>query len=220
MRFSFVCFICASLAAAAPPVTEIKVDQVGYLPTAPKIALVAAAQPASTFTIRRTSDSSIVFRGQLATPVDDKDTGDRVQWADFTTFNKTGTYFLDVPGVGRSWNFTIAGNVYDRAWYLVTRAFYGQRCGIAVDLGPEFPGFKHDACHLQGAYHGTSGKVGEAPSTGGWHDAGDYGRYIVTGYRRKVSWRRNTRLRSRARPGTRPDGCGEQRFDCEQPPAS
>ena len=58
-------------------------------------------------------------------------------------------------------------------------AYYGQRCGTAVDLGPEFAGYKHDACHLTGAYHPSSGKSGPHPSAGGWHDAGDYGRYVV-----------------------------------------
>src|SRR6185295_11851151 len=59
------------------------------------------------------------------------------------------------------------------------RAFYGQRCGTAVDLGPEFKGYKHAACHLNGAYHSTSGKSGPHASAKGWHDAGDYGRYVV-----------------------------------------
>jgi endoglucanase len=59
------------------------------------------------------------------------------------------------------------------------RSYYGQRCGIAVDLGKEFPGFKHEACHLEGAYHASSGKTGVHVSKGGWHDAGDYGRYVV-----------------------------------------
>jgi endoglucanase len=59
------------------------------------------------------------------------------------------------------------------------RAFYGQRCGTAVDLAPEFPGYKHTACHLKGDFHSSSGKQGERDNVGGWHDAGDYGRYVV-----------------------------------------
>jgi endoglucanase len=59
------------------------------------------------------------------------------------------------------------------------RSFYGQRCGTAVDLGPEFPNFKHAACHLTAAYHFTSGKRGPLAPAKGWHDAGDYGRYVV-----------------------------------------
>ena len=64
-------------------------------------------------------------------------------------------------------------------FYLAMRSYYGQRCGTAVDLGPEFPGYKHAACHLEGAYHASSGKTGPHMSAKGWHDAGDYGRYVV-----------------------------------------
>jgi endoglucanase len=102
-----------------------------------------------------------------------------VQAADFTKLAESGTYYLEVPGVGRSWDFAIGGDVYARAYYLAMRAFYGQRCGTAVDLGPEFPGYAHAACHLKGAYHPSSGRTGAHESARGWHDAGDYGRYVV-----------------------------------------
>jgi len=164
---------------AAPPTTAIKLDQAGYLPTAPKIALVVSPEPASAFFVRRAADDSIAYRGKLATPVADPDTGDRVQAAEFTPLQATGVYYLDVPGTGRSWRFSIAPDVYARAYYLSARAFYGQRCGTAVDLGPEFPGYRHPACHLEGGYHPSSGKTGPIHNPGGWHDAGDYGRYTV-----------------------------------------
>ena len=59
------------------------------------------------------------------------------------------------------------------------RGFYGQRCGTAVDMGPEFPGYSHPACHLHGEFHPSSGAQGPRDNIGGWHDAGDYGRYVV-----------------------------------------
>jgi len=166
-------------ALAAPAVLEIKLDQVGYLPAAAKIAVVAAAKPASIFFVRRSAGGAAVFHGTLGAPRADADSGDTVQLADFSALRAGGDYYLDVPGVGRSWNFSIGNNVYRRAYYLAMRSYYGQRCGTAVDLGPEFPGYKHDACHLEGAWHASSGKTGARASRQGWHDAGDYGRYIV-----------------------------------------
>ena len=59
------------------------------------------------------------------------------------------------------------------------RGFYGQRCGTAVDMGPEFPEYKHAACHQKGEFHPSSGSSGPRNNIGGWHDAGDYGRYMV-----------------------------------------
>jgi endoglucanase len=134
---------------------------------------------ARTFEVKRASDNVTVFKGKLGPAIADADTGDAVQTADFTKLRREGTYYLDVPGVGRSWTFAIQKGVFLRTYYLALRAFYGQRCGTAVDLGPEFPGYAHAPCHLKGEFHISSGKQGERDNIGGWHDAGDYGRYVV-----------------------------------------
>lgn len=155
----------------------IKVDQVGYPLDGPKVALVDGS--AESFEIKRSSDGAVVFHGKLTPGELDPDTGDKVRAADFSGFRQAGKYYLEVPGVGRSWNFEVGKNVYERAYYLAMRGFYGQRCGTAVDLGPEFPGYSHPACHQHGEFHSSSGAKGERNNLGGWHDAGDYGRYMV-----------------------------------------
>ena len=165
-----------SFAADSTP-KAIKVDQVGYLPTAPKVAVVSA--PGEKFQVKRSSDGTIVYEGSLKPAVVDHDTGDKVSEADFTPFHSVGKYYVEVPGVGRSYDFAIQPDVYSHSYYLAMRAFYGQRCGTAVDMGSEFPGYSHPICHQQGEFHGSSGKKGERDNIGGWHDAGDYGRYVV-----------------------------------------
>ena len=178
MRVLLVVIICV-LSASAAPTTAIKVDQVGYLPQARKLAFVVTTQPATEFFVRKLDDASISFRARLSLPVYDPDSGDRVQIAGFSELQTEGRYYIEVPGVGTSWAFSIGRLVYRRAFFLTMRSFYGQRCGTAVDLSPEFPGFKHAACHSSGAYHPSSGKSGPRVSAKGWHDAGDYGRYVV-----------------------------------------
>ena len=163
--------------AAEGKSVQIKVDQVGYLPDSTKLALVTAQGRA--FEVKRVSDNATAFKGNLGPASQDADTGDSVQVADFSELKESGTYYLDVPGVGKSWTFSIRPDVFSRTYYLAMRAFYGQRCGTAVDLGPEFPGYSHPACHMKGMFHATSGKQGERNNVGGWHDAGDYGRYVV-----------------------------------------
>jgi endoglucanase len=155
----------------------IKVDQVGYPIDGPKVALVDAT--AKAFVLKRSSDGVVVFHGRLAPAELDSNSGDKVQVADFSSFRQAGKYFIEVPGVGRSWNFEVDKNVYQRAYTLAMLGFYGQRCGTAVDLGPEFPGYSHPACHQHGEFHSSSGAKGERDNLGGWHDAGDYGRYMV-----------------------------------------
>jgi endoglucanase len=55
---------------------------------------------------------------------------------------------------------------------------YGQRCGVAVELEHEGKTFSHGACHTKDAVpweDQASRAVKDV--TGGWHDAGDYGKY-------------------------------------------
>jgi len=184
LTFAFLFFIVqvgiGPLAFAQTATTSIKVDQVGYLPDAPKIALLSASgSNPQNFLIKRTKDNSVAFQGKLSSAVHDPNSGDDVQAADFSGLREPGRYYVDVPSIGRSWNFEIGPNVYSRAYKMAMLGFYGQRCGTAVDLGPEFPGYKHPACHLKGEFHPSSGKSGERDNVGGWHDAGDYGRYVV-----------------------------------------
>jgi endoglucanase len=168
---------------AEAPTTAIKVDQVGYPADRPKVGFYSLNPGTQSipkdFQVHRSSDGGVVFKGKLTMPEQDASTGDQVQAADFSAFQKAGTYYLEIPGAGRSWNFAVGGNVYQHAYYMAMRGFYGQRCGTAVDMGPEFPGFSHPACHLRGEYGPSSGKSGERDNVGGWHDAGDYGRYMV-----------------------------------------
>jgi len=165
------------LHATENPTLAIKVDQVGYLAEGPKVAVVSV--PAKTFEIRRSSDGKVEFHGSLGPAALDPLTGDTVQVADFSRLRLPGSYYVQVPGVGKSWTFRVSRNVYDHAYFLAMRGFYGQRCGTAVDLGPDFPGYAHAACHLHGEFHPSSGATGPRNNLGGWHDAGDYGRYMV-----------------------------------------
>lgn len=176
----FLCLIPSSVEVADSgqrASIDIKVDQVGYPVKALKVAIVTA--PARAFEVKRASDDVAVFQGKLSASVTDSNTGDQVETADFSSLRQPGTYYLDVPGVGRSWTFSIGPDVFSHTFYLATRAFYGQRCGTAVDLGAEFPGYSHAACHLKGTFHPSSGNEGPRDIVGGWHDAGDYGRYVV-----------------------------------------
>jgi endoglucanase len=87
--------------------------------------------------------------------------------------------------VGVSHEFEISPSAYAGAFRLALRSFYGQRCGTAVDLSPTHPGYAHPACHTAGTpnpdarFHSSSGRSGSRESSRGWHDAGDYGKYVV-----------------------------------------
>jgi endoglucanase len=160
-------------AEAAIDTSPIVFNQLGYLPTAKK--LVTLRSPSATFTVRAVSSGAVALQGKSSAARDDAASGDRVQISDISTVQQPGMYVLETEA-DKSAAFEIGNNVYRNALCLTMRGYYGQRCGCNVDLGN---GYAHPACHLTAEFHKTSGKNGSYKNHGGWHDAGDYGRYIV-----------------------------------------
>src|SRR5262245_39330345 len=172
---------------AAPPASAadaIRLDQLGYLPDETKIALATGAEGASEFLVK-SANGATVLRGTLEPARTDPDSGDTVRAADLSRVTQEGTYRIEVPGVGASHEFEVSPRLYANAFRLAMRSFYGQRCGTAVDLAPTHPGYAHAACHTSGTpnpdarFHTSSGRDGSRESGRGWHDAGDYGKYVV-----------------------------------------
>ena len=154
----------------------IFLNQVGYLPGGSKQATVRLAGASQQdFLVRSTADHAVVFKGKLGPLSTDAASGDRTCVADFSSVRARGKYQLETAGL-TSDLIPVAADAYAAALRLTMRGYYGQRCGCAVDLGN---GYKHPPCHGDGAYHASSGKIGTLPNHGGWHDAGDYGRYVV-----------------------------------------
>lgn len=162
-----------SVAEAATEGSPIVCNQLGYPPNASKLATLRA--PSTRFTVRDVNRNAVALQGKPTEPRDDAASGDRVQVVDFSQVRKPGNYILETDA-GKSSLFEIGEDVYRQALQLTMRGYYGQRCGCNVDLGN---GYSHPACHLTAEFHQTAGKTGSYKNHGGWHDAGDYGRYMV-----------------------------------------
>lgn len=161
------------------PSDRIRVCQVGYLPNETKFAMLAGGASGKA-KVREVVSNRVVGEFEIGKAALDESTGDEVALIDFSRVNQAGKYIVEVEGVGSSYPFEIGNRVFARAYRLALRSFYGQRCGMDVDMSPDFPQYKYKACHLGDAiFHASSGKTGTKKSPGGWHDAGDFGRYIV-----------------------------------------
>jgi endoglucanase len=152
----------------------IYLGQLGFLPNHQKVATVSAR--ASSFLVRSTKDNAVAFRSTLSAERSNPASGDTVRLADFSSLKNLGEYRIELDTGAKGCSFPIGKDAYDHALLITMRSFYGQRCGYDVDLGG---GYAHPKCHMEAAYHSSSGKMGPCNISGGWHDAGDYGRYIV-----------------------------------------
>jgi endoglucanase len=171
-------FIVMSVASIFCSDTDIKLNSVGYRPEARKVASITMA--CSDFSIVRSSDGSPVFSGTVTGPVTNSDTSQQIYSADFSSFTQPGIYNVYVPGVGYSFPFTIADNVYDDIYKTTMRGFYFWRCGTSVSGTYKGITFSHSACHMADGYLDKVGQAGVIrDATHGWHDAGDYNKYVV-----------------------------------------
>ena len=186
------------------PNTDIRLNSLGYLPAAQKKATIITK--CSNFTVKDASKNGVVLYGKVTGPFTQKDVSQTAWIADFSKLNKPGKYYLEVPGVGRSIDFEIGNKVYDFAFYTAMRAFYLWRCGTEVNAIYNGNHYYHAACHTDDACqdyiadldpqylsslppdtqdpntrdpnaHGPTNSHRDA--TAGWHDAGDYNKYVV-----------------------------------------
>lgn len=163
-------------------VVDLSVDcntnQVGFLPDAKKTVTISSANPGTEFDVVD-ENGKVVYTGTLSEAYDDTlISGETLYYGEFTDFVTPGTYKIVSRDGAESYPFTIADDVYDDLLKDTFRMLYLQRCGmeLAADLAGDFA---HPECHTQEAVVYETGEVKEI--SGGWHDAGDYGRYVVPG---------------------------------------
>jgi endoglucanase len=156
----------------------IYLNSLGYLPDLSKIATVESS--VRSFQVVDATSGKILFSGETSDTVYQADVARSVRFADFSKFKVPGDYYLQANDSLKSPRFSIGTNVYNKALYTSFRAFYLWRCGTAVSGDYNGIHFSHDACHMQDGWLDSIGYPNkQKDGTGGWHDAGDHGKYVV-----------------------------------------
>ena len=169
----------------APVSQAIKMDYFGYRPNDTKIAIFTV-NPGSMVEIRALDDAvvstiptnggSIQFKGNDTTR-----SGDSVWWVDFSGFT-TGDYRLYSPALGaQSYDFKVTDNVYNDVVNAALKTFYYQRCNTSKETVYAGNWADPQACHLSDLATGPAAghtDHGTLDLSGGWHDAGDYNKYV------------------------------------------
>lgn len=158
---------------------KVKVNQVGYKKKDAKIAVFSDLDEGdTTFTVVDVETEKVAFEGEISEKAENASAGEVNCIGDFSDLKDEGTYKVVTGGGEESYPFTIQDDVYANAFANVVKMFYLQRCG--QELGQEHAGdYAHPVCHnTEAVIYGTDKKI---DVSGGWHDAGDYGRYVAPG---------------------------------------
>jgi endoglucanase len=164
--------------------SDIRVNQIGFYPSMPKMAVVRNSGSAP-FSIVSTVSSDTVFRGTL-TPVQTWSySKESVSLADFSDLRTVGNFTVAVPGVGTSYPFEIKNHVHEKLAIGTVKGYYYQRASTAL-ISPYAGTWARAAGHPDTIVliHPSAATPLRPANTvistpKGWYDAGDYNEYIV-----------------------------------------
>ncbi|WP_234022644.1 glycoside hydrolase family 9 protein [Sorangium cellulosum] len=171
----------------APSGSElIRVNQVGYLPAAAKIATVVAAADKPHAWELIGADDAVLLSGATQVVGDDASSGEHVHVIDFSAFATVGQGYRLRVGQVTSHAFDVGPGIYSTMKYDALSYFYHNRSGI--EILAEYVGqeYARAAGHADPALEAPcAADIGcdytGLDVTGGWYDAGDHGKYVVNG---------------------------------------
>lgn len=154
----------------------IYVNQVGYEKNEKKTAVVTKPGFYSLM-----ESGKEVMRLEADCFGEDPLSGEVLYRLDFSQRKENGRYFIktfvqDAKDSDESCGFAISESVFQPLENALLKSFYYQRCGCALEE-THAGVYRHASCHTDKAK--VLGSDTEADVSGGWHDAGDYGRYTT-----------------------------------------
>ena len=165
---------------------QITLNQVGFMPSQTKQAVFRADRDTldkSYKVVEINAAGEVINDNVLTGSVVEKGTNrsslEFVGIADFTSLTTPGIYKVVGSKCGESPAFVIGEDVYDDLTSDIVMMLYKQRCGEV--LGEAGDKFAHAACHQEPAKIYGDDSAAPVDVSGGWHDAGDYGKYVVAG---------------------------------------
>ncbi|HEX8315469.1 MAG TPA: cellulase N-terminal Ig-like domain-containing protein, partial [Flavisolibacter sp.] len=100
--------ISATLTTQAQSVTpRIKLNQLGFYPSAPKLAVITGETTTTDFYITSTNLRDTIFTGTLSPEKQSANSATKTKIADFTALKTGGSFVVLIPQVGHSYVFTI-----------------------------------------------------------------------------------------------------------------
>ncbi|MGB1287276.1 MAG: glycoside hydrolase family 9 protein, partial [Aggregatilineales bacterium] len=159
--------------------SSIAINQTGYLPQADKFGILADAQTGFLeWQLINTSTSEILCSGQTSDVIEDSASRQTIVIADFSDCDTPGDYVLQINDQS-SPSFFISPDIYEQLPIDALRYYYLNRSGI--ELEAPFAGeYARPAGHLSDNDVTCEGCAYTLDVSGGWYDAGDYNKYIVS----------------------------------------
>ena len=153
--------------------TAIQINTVGYLTDSEK-RCTFIYDAGDFFDVVNADTGSVVYTGAIVKKNFYEASGEYNSYGDFSSLSEPGNYYIRSQ-IGVISNTFPVVTSYTGLRKDLLNILTIQRCGSNLDDS----NFSHPECHTTEALvYGTEER---RDVTGGWHDAGDYGRYVKTG---------------------------------------
>ncbi len=137
------------------PTSDVRVNQVGYLPHGPKAAtLLTASITPMPFELRNARGVAVLHGESVARSEPDRSSGLLVHELDFSAFTRSGNGYTIVAAGHRSYPFSISPGIYQQLRVDAASYYYPVRSGIAVKEHIR-PGYGRPAGHVSAPADGT-----------------------------------------------------------------
>jgi endoglucanase len=166
------------------PPPKVAVNQTGYLPKLPKVAVLDTSATEPQKWELCDDKGAVVADGTTSVFGADANSGNSVHSIDFSSYRGQGKGFTLRVGEEKSYPFDIEPDIYKQLKYDALSYFYHNRSGIEIKM--PFAGgeqWARPAGHLpdKAPCAKDIGCNYTLDVTGGWYDAGDHGKYVVNG---------------------------------------
>lgn len=156
---------------------HIRINQVGYLPGDVKTGIILSDQDLNKydFTIQNIANNKTVYKGKIFNSLSKFGYFKFSYRFQFTGLRENGTYVFEI-NKQKSYPFKIGYDVYDGIADSLLKFLTLQRCGYTEP-------HMHEVCHKADATSliENGKEIGnKLDVTGGWHDAGDYVKFLNT----------------------------------------
>src|SRR5450759_5115381 len=129
-KLIYILLICIStplIMTAQEAANRIRLNQIGFYPDAPKIAVITDYNN-SEFLIKSATSGEIVFKSKLSSPHKSEFSPKVTRIADFSVVTKPGIYKLNLPGQGDSYTFEIKPKIFCNLTKLLLKVFIFREC--------------------------------------------------------------------------------------------
>lgn len=199
MRRKFICNVAATAAAllvlanpgaANPPPPLIYLNQIGFEPDGPKVAIVQGGSVPLPWKLVDAQGRTLL-EGRAQVHGKDPASGFEIQRIDFSSFRAPGQGYRLIVAGSQSDAFAIREGLYAPLARDALAFFYHQRAGVPIEArfaGAEWARPAGHPREVAKCFAGKDERGTEWPGcgytldvTGGWYDAGDHGKYVVNG---------------------------------------